>query len=114
LGWSEHGQVVDLDPGNNVPVPASSKRPVLRFRGVRECPALVPEKPDSSSVSGIAAQFTATNGCSEFAPCVVDSTREELLPNRLAKQEHRRLRRLCDATRELQRLGDRRAAPTIF
>ena len=77
-----------------MPRSASSKQPARRSVAPVKAPFSWPKISLSSSVSGIAAQLSATNGCDDARAQLVDGLRDQLLAGaRLAEDQHRGRRR---------------------
>ena len=75
-----------------MPPSASANRPFLVVVAPVKAPRTWPNSSDSSSVSGIAAQFTLMSGMSPLRAAVVDGARHQLLAGAgLAGDEHRAL-----------------------
>ena len=77
-----------------MPPLASSNRPLRSSTAPVKAPRSWPNSSDSSSVSGSAAQLTATNGRSARGPALVDRAGDHLLPRpALPAQQHGGARR---------------------
>ena len=117
LALLQHAQQLDLQLGpaaspissrKSVPPWASSNWPSRRCSAPVNAPFSWPNSSLSSSVSGMAAQLTATNGWSRRGPLVVDGARDQLLARAaLAGDQHGRGRagHLGDHPVDLLHLG---------
>ena len=84
----------------------------LPLLGVGERPAFVAEQLGLQQRLGDRRTVHGHEGLLRAGPGIMDPAREELLAGAgLAEQKHRRSRRPGHPPRQLQRLGDRRAAP---
>ena len=88
------GVISAISSRNSVPRSASSKQPARRSVAPVKAPFSWPKISLSSSVSGIAAQLIATNGCGRARAQLVDRLRDQLLAGAgLAEDQHRGRRR---------------------
>ena len=86
------GLIVPISSRKIVPPSASANLPFLVSVAPVNAPRTWPKSSDSSSVSGIAAQFTLMSGMSRCGAAVVDRARDQLLAGAgLAGDEHRAL-----------------------
>ena len=73
------GVISAISSRKSVPRLASSKQPARRAIAPVNAPFSWPKSSDSSSVSGIAAQLSATNGCDVARAQLMNRLRDELL-----------------------------------
>ena len=89
-----------ISSSSSVPPSAASNLPTRRATAPEKAPFSWPNSSDSSRFSGIAAQFSATNGPAGAARAAMDVARQHLLAGaRLAGDQHRGLRRRPPARR---------------
>ena len=98
------GDISPTSSRNSVPPSATSNRPRVSRSAPVNAPRTWPNSVDSSSVSGMAAQFSPTNGRSRRGPLRVDRARDQLLAGAALALDDDRQRRVGDAIEQPEQI----------